>query len=91
MTTKDSPVAALRTQAEKIAATLKAAERGDVSVPDPGGKLAASLAKGEVSFGVLMDDKVLKITMPWATVRESSSAGLVEFILAKMREEKPQA
>ena len=32
-----------------------------------------------------MDDKVLKIEMPWAAIREHSEAGLSEFILKHMR------
>ncbi|MDB5358812.1 MAG: hypothetical protein JWO51_109 [Rhodospirillales bacterium] len=89
MTTKNSPIAKLRAQALKIAKTLKDAECGKATVPDPGGKLAASLAKGEVTVGVAMDDKIIQITMPWATVRETDEAGLVEFILVQMREEAP--
>lgn len=89
MTTKNSPVARLRAQAQKIAKTLKDAERGKSGASDPGGKLAASLAKGEVTVGVVMDDKVIQITMPWATVRQTDEAALVEFILVQMREEAP--
>jgi hypothetical protein len=89
MTTKDSPLAKLRAQAENIAKHLKATERGEVA--DPTGKLAASLAKGEILFGIAMDDKLVQVTMPWKIVRETSEAALAEFIIAQMREERPQA
>lgn len=87
MTTKDSPLARLKEQADKMAVQLKAMERGDKStVSDPAGKIAAARARGEITFGVVMDDKIIKITMPWETIHSTSEAGISEWIIAYMRE-----
>lgn len=77
MTPADSPLPVLTEQARKIACALKDAERGDISVP--------ARARETVTFGVAMDDKILTITMPWATIRETTEAGLVEYIIRKMQ------
>lgn len=74
MTTKDTPVARLRAQAEKIARTLRTAER------------AGGNGKTDVVFGVAMDDKFLKVTMTWAQVRETSVEALAEYIVGLMQE-----
>lgn len=86
MTTKHSPIAALQAQADKIAATLKAAERGDKIDARFAQQLAAARAKDSFKVGVVMDDKVITIEMPWATIRGTTEAGLAEFILGQMRE-----
>jgi hypothetical protein len=33
-----------------------------------------------------MDDKVITIDLPWATIRATSEVGLAEYILNQMRE-----
>lgn len=86
MTTAQSPLRVLRAQADKIAAKIKAAERGQSIAPDPTGKLKSARARETVTFGVVMDDKVLKIEMSWVTIRETSEAGIAEYILDQMRE-----
>jgi hypothetical protein len=63
MTTAHSPLRALKAQANKMAATLKAIDRGETVAADPGGKIAAARTKDNITFGVVMDDKVLKIEM----------------------------
>lgn len=89
MTTARSPLRALKAQADKMAAALKATERGEATFGDDvGGKIAASRARGSITFGVVMDDKVLKIEMSWATIRETSEAGISEYILKQMREDR---
>lgn len=88
MTTARSPLRVLKTQAEKIAAALKAAERGEKIAADPGGKIEAARAKESITFGVVMDDKVLKIEMAWATIRATSEAGISEYIVNHMRESR---
>jgi hypothetical protein len=85
MTTAQSPIHALRAQAERIASTLKAVERGENVVADRGGKLAAARAGEGVTFAVVMDDKIIKITMPWSQIRKTSRAGIVEFIVNQTR------
>jgi hypothetical protein len=91
MTTARSPLPVLIEQANKIAARLKAVDRGEKVVDDPLGKIAASRASGSLAFAVIMDDKILKITMRWSTIRETTEAGLAEYILAKMRESREDA
>lgn len=88
MTTARSPLRKLQAQADKIAARLKALARGEVGVPDPAGKVAAARERESITFGVVMDDKVLKIEMPWATIRDLSEAGISAWILKHMREQR---
>lgn len=87
MTTAHSPLSRLKAQADKIAATLKAAERGEKIVGQFADKIAA--ARGENSFkvGIVMDDKVIIIEMPWATIRSMGEVGLAEYILKQMLRE----
>lgn len=86
MTTARSPLRVLKAQADNIAKTVKAIERGENPVEDRGGKLAAARNRESVTFGIVMDDKVLKIDMPWATIRDTSEVGIAEYILKHMRE-----
>ena len=87
MTTARSPLRKLKAQADEIAARLKAMERGEPSgVADPAGKVAAARTRESITFGVVMDDKILKIKMPWATLKALSEAGISEWILKHMRE-----
>jgi hypothetical protein len=88
MTTAHSPLSALRSQADRMAAVLKAASRGARIAHDPGGKLAAALQRESITFGVVMDDKVLKIEMPWELIRECTEAGIAEYIIKQMQ--RPQ-
>ena len=85
MTTSDSPRWRLKQQANKIAAALKAAERGEKIAVDPAGKIAASSLRESVVFGVVMDDKIIKVEMPWVLIRETSEAGISEWIIQYMR------
>lgn len=89
MTTKHSPMRVLKAQADKIAATLKAAERGDKIDAQFAEKIQVARAKESFKVGVVMDDKVLIITMPWTTIRSSDEKGLAEYILNQMREARP--
>lgn len=86
MTTKHSPISALKEQAEKIAAILKAAERGDRIDARFAEKIAAARASPSFKVGIVMDDKVITIEMPWATIRSTDEAGLAEYMLRQMRE-----
>lgn len=85
MTTAQSPLRVLKAQAVAIATKLKAAARGDKIADDPGGKIAAALARDSFTFAVVMDDKIIKIEMPWKMIRETSEPALVEWIVAQMR------
>lgn len=91
MTTARSPLRILEAQADKIAQALKAADRGEQIAADLGGKIAAARARESVTFAVVMDDKVLKIEMTWATIRETSEVGIAEYILKHMREARDVA
>lgn len=91
MTTAHSPLRVLQAQADKIAAALKAAERGETIASDPAGKITAARAKESISVAVVMDDKILKIEMPWAKIRESSEAALAAYIVKHMREARESA
>lgn len=86
MTTRHSPLIALKQQADKIAAMIKAAERGEVIDPRFAAKLAASRAGPSFKVGIVMDDKVITVELPWETIRETGEVGLSEFILKQMRE-----
>lgn len=85
MTTKHSPLSALKAQADKIAATLKAAERGEKIDVRFAEKIAAARDKESFKVGIVMDDQVIIIEMPWATIRSTSEVGLAEYILKQMR------
>ena len=86
MTTSQSPIHELQAQARKIASMLKKAERGKPVANDLGGKIAAARKRESIKFAVAMDDKILDIEMSWKTIRETSQAGIAEYILNNMRE-----
>lgn len=93
MTTARSPLRVLKAQADRIAAGLKALERGELPAgvanigADPA-KLAASRQRPTITFGLFMDDKTLKIEMAWSKIAETSEAGLSAFLLKQMRDER---
>ena len=91
MTTKHSSFSALKAQADKIAATLKAAERGDKIDVRFAEKIAAARLTPSFKVGVVMDDKVLVIDMPWTTIRSTDEAGLSEYIVRQMQEKRDVA
>lgn len=88
MTTKNSPIRVLKLQADKIAAVIKAAERGEKIDAKFAEKMEAARTKESFKFGIVMDDKTITIEMPWTTVRSSSEVGLSEYILKQMRESR---
>lgn len=86
MTTKHSPLRALKAQADKIAAVMKAAGRGEAVDPRFADKICEALMRDSFKTGIVMDDKVITIEMPWALIRETSEAGISEYVLNQMRE-----
>jgi len=86
MTTAHSPLRILKAQADKIAATLKAAERGEKIDVRFAEKLEAARGKESFKVGIVMDDKIITITMPWAAIQSTNEAGLSEYIINQMRE-----
>ena len=85
MTTSHSPLSHLKAQADKIAAMLKAAERGEKIDVRFAAKIAEARAKDSFKVGIVMDDKIVTIAMPWTTIRATSEAGLSEYIVDRMR------
>lgn len=85
MTTSHSPLSALKAQADKIAEMLKAAERGEKIDVRFAEKIEAARNKEAFRIGIVMDDKVITIDMPWATINGTSEVGLAEYILKQMR------
>jgi hypothetical protein len=85
MTTSQSPLRVLKAQADKIAQTMKAIERGEQVTNDPAGKIAASKARGVFKPGIVMDDKIITIEITWDRVKETSEVALAEYILRQMR------
>jgi hypothetical protein len=86
MTTKHSPLKVLKAQANKIAATLKAAERGEPMDVRFAEKHREARAKDSFKVGVVMDDKVITLEMPWTTIQSTTEPALAEYILGLMRE-----
>lgn len=89
MTTSNSPLHKLKAQADNIAKIIKAVERGEKVAADPVGKMAAALARGLVKFGIVMDDKIITMEMPTALIRETTEAGISEFVVNHMRGLQP--
>lgn len=84
MTTSRSPLRILKSQADQAAKVLKMAERGE-PIPGDNGKIRDARAEASIKMGVVMDDKVFSVTLTWETIRDTSEAGLSEFILKQMR------
>jgi hypothetical protein len=86
MTTSHSPLRALKAQADKIAAMLKAVDRGENIYVRYAEKIEAMRGKESIKFSVIMDDndKVVTVDMPWAILRETNEVGLAEYILKQM-------
>lgn len=77
MTTKNSPYAKLKAQADKIAAILKHPKaRSQSKRPDA----------PTVNVGIVMDDKVIRIDMAWTLIAETEEAALAEYIMRQMQE-----
>lgn len=86
MTTKHSPLSALKAQSDKIAAVIKAVSRGEAVDPRLADQVREALKTDVFKAGIVMDDKVITIAMPWTMIRETSEAGLSEYLLKQMRE-----
>lgn len=89
MTTSQSPIELLKAQADAIAKSLKAASRGEKVANDPAGKIAASLTRGYFKAGIVMDDKIITLDIPWSTIRETDEATLSAWIVEHMRGKVP--
>lgn len=85
MTTAQSPPSALKAQADRIAALLKAAERGERIDVRFAEKIAEARGRPSIKVGIVMDDKVLTPEIPWETIRGLSEAELSGWIINQMR------
>ncbi len=86
MTTRHSPLAALRKQADAMAAMIRAAERGEKVDARFAEKIEAARLQPSLKVGIVMDDKVITLELPWTTIHVASEAGLSEYIVNLMRE-----
>lgn len=86
MTTAKSPPEKLRAQAHHIAETLKRSAIGEKVADDPAGKIPASKERGSLKAAIVMDDKIINIDVPWATIEAASIPELCEFIFEQMSE-----
>jgi len=86
MTTAKSPLNALQEQANKIARSLKDAERRELPSIANGEKISNARLQKNIKFAVVMDDKIITISMSWATIYDTSEAGIAEYILKQMRD-----
>jgi len=88
MTTRSSPLRVLKAQADKVAATLKAFERGEPVEARFAAQIQAARSRERFKLGIVMDDKVITIDLPWATINSTGEVGLSEYILKLMREQR---
>ena len=74
----------LKAQADAIARTIKAAEQGQ----QIDARFAATMdeARDRTSFkiGIVMDDGVVLLDMPWTVIRASGEADLSRYLLKQM-------
>lgn len=82
MTTARSPLHVLKKQADTVAKTLKQAERDKSQLTTPGRDLPI------VKIGIIMDDKLITLEISWKLIRETSEAGMAEYVLKAMRESR---
>lgn len=86
MTNKNSPLRVLKQQADQIAATICAAERGEPIDAMFAEKISVARNQEAVKVGIVMDDKIVTLELPWSVIRSSGRVGLAEYILNQMRE-----
>lgn len=89
MTTKNSPIAELRNIANNIAVMMKKAERREYpKTPNVEKLIHAREHNPGMNSGIVMDDKVITIEIPWPMIAAYSEHELTEYIITLMREEK---
>ena len=91
MTTKHSTLRVLKSQADLIAQTIMAAERGEPVSAQFAEKVAQARNRPSVKIGIAMDDKVITIDIPWERIKSSGEVALAEWILDLMREKQNTA
>lgn len=90
MTTSQSPLRVLRSQANSIARLIKQAERGEVIDPGFAAKIADAKARGVFKVGIVMDDKTVILELGWPAIAEASEVATAEMIFKYMRGSREQ-
>lgn len=90
MSTKHSSLAILRGQADAIASVLKKAERREPIPAMFAKKIAEARDKSHVEMAVVMDDKIIKLTISWLAIAETSEHALSSLILREIQETRNQ-
>lgn len=90
MSTSQSPLRVLKAQADIVARRLKAAERGERIDTQFAKSIEMARGRSEFKCGIVMDDKVIIVTVPWSIIRESSEVALAAWILKYMKGESTQ-
>lgn len=85
MSTSNSPVAVIRQQAEKMADMLRAAERGEPVPPPIEQTIREARGRPSITIGIVMDDKVVRIEIPWEKIKNTGRHALTEYIVRLMR------
>lgn len=88
MSTKNSPLSKLKAEADNIARHLAAFERGEPIDPQFASKLEAARKQEVVKIGIVMDDKIITLEIPWTTIKSSGEVAMSEYILKQMREHR---
>lgn len=83
MSTSNSPIEKLRAEAERISIRLKEMETGENLHG-----LSHLRLKDPMTMGIIQDDKVIKITIAWKTIKETTEEALTEYILGLMQGKK---
>jgi hypothetical protein len=65
---------------------IMAAERGEPVSFDFAQKIAAARKTDVFIVGIVMDDKTIRIELPWSLIRSTGEVGLSAYILKQMRE-----
>lgn len=90
MTTKNSPAAYIKVQADTMAKMLKQIAAGKLPSGWDKSKVAAALLKDSIVVGIVMDDNVLKLTIPWTIIRTYTEEAISEWIAQQMKDERIQ-
>lgn len=85
MSTSKSPLSKLKAAADGIAKMLKQIDRGEVPTVQFAEKIIERRDHPDFTFAVVQDDKILRITMTWAQLRETSEVALGAWLLRQMR------
>lgn len=80
MSTSNSPIEKLRTEARRMAVVMK-----DRNHP----KVQQARKKDKFKTGIVMDDKIITLELSWIYIDGISEDDLVDYIVRLMKGEKP--